>query len=70
MELIGLKRAAEISGVAATTLRVQARRGRLRTVKPAHDLLTTRTWLHKYLTAREGHQGPRKPLPADYVAPE
>jgi hypothetical protein len=70
MELISLKRAGEISGLSPGTLNVQARNGRLKTVKPAHDWLTTRVWLHEYLMAREGRQGGRKPLPPDYVAPE
>jgi hypothetical protein len=70
MELIGLKRAAQISGVASGTLGIQARAGRLKTVKPAHDYLTTRTWLHEYLTSRHATRGKTKPLPADYVAPE
>jgi hypothetical protein len=70
MELISLKRAAQIGGVSPITLRQQARRNNLKTVKLAHDLLTTRVWLHEYLMAREQHPGPRKPLPPDYVAPE
>jgi hypothetical protein len=69
MELISLKRAAQISGVSSITLRLQARNGRLRTVQPARDLLTTRTWLHEYLMSRTPASG-RKPLPPDYVAPE
>jgi hypothetical protein len=69
MEFISLARAAEISGVSHATLRQQAGRKRLRTLQVARNHLTTRVWLHEYLMAREGHQGPRKPLPADYVAP-
>jgi hypothetical protein len=69
MEFISLARAAEISGVAHATLRQQAGRKRLRTVQIARNHLTTRTWLHEYLMAREGRQGPRKPLPPDYVVP-
>jgi hypothetical protein len=69
MELISLKRAAQISGLSPETLRVQARAGRLRSVKPAHDHLTTRRWLHDYLLSRSA-QSDRKPLPPDYVAPE
>jgi hypothetical protein len=70
MEFISLARAAEISGVAAVTLRAQAQRKRLRTLQVARNYLTTRAWLHEYLMSREGHQGGRNPLPPDYVAPE
>jgi hypothetical protein len=69
MDLISIKRAAELAGLAPNTLRIQARAGRLRTVKPAHDLLTTRMWLHEYLRGREGRQGGHRPLPPDYVTP-
>jgi excisionase family DNA binding protein len=69
MELITIKRAAEISGISPNTLRQQVRKERLRTVKPGHDLLTTRTWLHEYLTSRDATFGKVKPLPPDYVAP-
>jgi hypothetical protein len=69
MELIGLTRAAELSGLSAGSLRIQARKGRLRTVKPSTDLLTTRVWLHEYLTSRDTTFGKVKPLPPGYVAP-
>jgi hypothetical protein len=32
--------------------------------------LTTRAWLHEYLTSRDTTFGKVKPLPPDYVAPE
>jgi hypothetical protein len=51
-------------------LRNQVQNKKLHAVKLGHDWLTTRAWLHEYLMAREGHQGPRKPLPPHYVAPE
>jgi hypothetical protein len=70
-EYISLRRAGELSGVRPTTLRVQARGGKLRTVKLERDLLTTRRWLHAYLmAAAERDKGSRLPLPADYQAPE
>jgi hypothetical protein len=70
-EYISLKRAGALSGVRPTTLRVQALAGKLRTVKLARDLLTTRRWLHEYLMAAdERDKGARKPLPPDYQAPE
>jgi hypothetical protein len=69
MELIGLARAAELSGLSPETLRILARKGRLKTVKPSTDHLTTRAWLHEYLTSRGPRRRTTKPLPADYVAP-
>jgi hypothetical protein len=70
MELIGLSRAAELSGLSAGTLRLLAAKGRLRTVKPSTDYLTTRVWLHEYLTSRGPRRRTTKPLPPGYVPPE
>jgi hypothetical protein len=70
-ELISLARAAALSGLHAGTLRNQAIAGKLKSLKVARDHLTTRRWLHDYLTARETARGGRPAaLPADYVAPE
>jgi hypothetical protein len=70
MQYITLRRASDLSGVSAATLGNQARSGRLQTILLGNTLVTTRVWLHEYLKARETRQGRRKPLPADYVAPE
>ena len=70
MDLITVAHASAISGVAAGTVRNQARAGRLQSVKLGHTLVTTSGWLHEYLMSRATRQGRRKPLPADYVAPE
>ena len=67
-EYISLARAGELSGCNPDTLRVQAVRGRLRTVKIGRAHLTNRRWLHEYLVATG--QRDKVPLPADYVAPE
>jgi hypothetical protein len=72
---ITLARAAQLSGLSAGTLRVLAnprkgRRPRLQTVRPGHDRLTTRRWLHEYLDSREESFKQAAPLPADYQAPE
>jgi hypothetical protein len=70
-EMISLARAAEIAGLSPVTLGLQARKGRLQTVKPAHDRLTTRRWLHRYLQSRTGPQGGTPaPLPASYTTPD
>ena len=70
-EHITLKRASDLSGLSTETLRVQANAGKLRTVKLGRDHLTTRRWLHHYLTeASERDKGNRKPLPEGYAAPE
>jgi hypothetical protein len=69
MEYITLGRASALCNVSAATLRNQALRGRLRVIKPGHDMLTTRVWLHRYLHSRDT-RGHAKPLPPDYVAPE
>jgi hypothetical protein len=68
-ELIPLPRAAEIAGLAEQSLAGWARLGRLRTIREGQRYLTTRRWLHEYLLSRHRVSG-RKPLPADYVAPE
>ena len=70
-EHISLIRAAELSGRGAGTLRVQAVRGKLRTVKIGRDHLTTRRWLHDYLTqAQVNNSGRFSPLPKSYQPPE
>jgi hypothetical protein len=69
--LISLRRAAQLSGLADSTLRRQAIAGKLCTRKVASVHLTTRQWLHEYLTAADAQtRGRRKPLPEGYVAPE
>jgi hypothetical protein len=69
-EWITITRAAEISGLAATTLAHQARAGKLRTVHPRYHRYTTRRLLHEYLLAASMRdKGARKPLPAHYTAP-
>jgi hypothetical protein len=70
MQYITLSRAGELSGIAAATLGNQARAGKLQTILLGHTRVTTRRWLHDYLTSRDQHQGPRKPLPEGYQAPE
>jgi hypothetical protein len=70
-EWITIRRAAEISGLAANTLDHQARAGKLRTVHPRKHRYTTRRWLHEYLmAASERDKGQRKPLPKNYRPPE
>jgi hypothetical protein len=68
---ISLTRAAELAGRRFEILRVQAVRGRLRTIKTGGEHLTTRRWLHEYLL-RAAPNGSERflPLPADYVPPE
>jgi hypothetical protein len=68
-ELIPLRRATEIAGLAEPSLRGHALLGRLQTIRDGRRHLTTRRWLHEYLMSRNPTSG-RKPLPADYVAPE
>jgi hypothetical protein len=67
---ITLARAAELAGLTAGTMRVIADHGRIEVFRYGRERLTTRRMLHRYLMAREGHQGRRKPLPTGYVAPE
>jgi hypothetical protein len=70
-EYITLKRASALSGLKPSTLGVQAVAGKLKTIKPGHDLFTTRRWLHEYLTeADKRDKGRRLPLPEGYVTPE
>ena len=67
---ISLRRAAELSGLADSTLRHQALARKLRTVKIAGVHLTTRSWLHEYLQRAEAQPtGTRKQLPPDYQPP-
>jgi hypothetical protein len=69
-QYIPLARAGHLSGLAPGTLKQQIYRGKLRAVKLSHDYLTTRQWLHDYLTAADAQtRGTRKPLPPDYIAP-
>jgi hypothetical protein len=68
---ISLGRAAELSGRSPETLRVQARAGKLRTVRRGRGHLTTRRWLHDYLMgAKQRDHGRFLRLPEGYVAPE
>jgi hypothetical protein len=68
---IPLARAAEIAGLSYATVRVQADRGKLETIRYGHERLTTRRLLHRYLMARDGSRGGKPaPLPPDYRAPE
>jgi hypothetical protein len=70
-QYISLARAAALSGVSSTTLRHQARTGKLQTILFARDRATTRRWLHQYLMeAAERDKGRRLPLPESYVPPE
>jgi hypothetical protein len=69
-DLIPLRRATEIAGLAKASLAGHALLGRLRTIRDGHHRhLTTRRWLHEYLMSRDPLSG-RKPLPPDYVAPD
>ena len=68
---ITLERAAAIAGLAVGTVRKQAQRGKLGTVRYGHERLTTRRLLHGYLTNRDDSRGgTASPLPSDYMAPE
>lgn len=70
-DYISIRRASELGGVSAGTLRNQALAGKLATTKLAHDLLTTRRWLHAYLMAASARDtGRRLPLPEGYEPPE
>jgi excisionase family DNA binding protein len=70
MPYITLRQAAELAGLSPSTLKNQVRNGRLRAVKPGHDLLTTRAWLQDYLTGRSKAGGAhRRPRPEGQSAP-
>ena len=69
LDYITLRRAGELCGISGDTLRNQARRGRLQTLKLGRDNVTTRKWLHAYLQSRDT-RGHAAPLPEGYVAPE
>ena len=71
-ELISLHRAGELSGLSPSTLRRQAYDGKLRARKlNPRMLVTTRRWLHAYLTeASERDKGSRLPLPEGYMPPD
>jgi hypothetical protein len=65
-QYISLARAADLSGQSAETLRAQAVRGRLRTIKIGRDHLTTRRWVHEYLVeARQRNKGRRRLPPVE-----
>jgi hypothetical protein len=69
MELITLKRAAEIADLSPGTLRNVVKNKRLRVRKEGRDNFTTRFWLHQYLMSRNTVHGHTKPLPPGYVVP-
>jgi hypothetical protein len=70
-EWITITRAAEISGLAKSTLYHQAVAGKLQSFRTGRERITTRRWLHMYLMdASKRDKGQRKPLPTGYVAPE
>ena len=69
-DYISIKRASAFGDAVACTLCYQAFAGNLATPKPAHDLLTTRHWLHRYLTAAARDTGRRLPLPTACEPPE
>jgi hypothetical protein len=68
-EHITLRRATQMSGLSRDTLSHAGHAGRLQMVQVGWHRYTTRRWLHAYLMSRNPESG-RKPLPADYVAPE
>jgi hypothetical protein len=59
-ELIPLSRAAALCGLSVFTLKVQAQRGKLQTVRPGRERLTTRRWLRCYLNKRDTRRGSRR----------
>ncbi len=68
---ISLTRAAELSGRKVETLRMQAVRGRLRSVRQGREHFTTRRWLHEYLQRTLANDGERfLAVPAGYQVPE
>jgi hypothetical protein len=74
-ELLSLSQAAALAGLAPGTLRKAAvarvgRPARLRTVKIAHDRLTTRRWLQEYLMSRDETTTYAARLSAAYQAQE
>jgi hypothetical protein len=75
-ELITLQRAAELSGLSERTLRAVSygRRGkepRLQTRRRGwSNRLTTRRWLHTYLSTRDATFKQATLLPDGYVAPD
>ncbi len=65
---VSLVRAGQLIGRCPSTLRTQAARGKLRTVKISRDHLTTRRWLHDYLLGAERRDTGRfLPYPEGYV---
>jgi len=69
-QYLSIARASELAGLSPHTLRAQVRARRLRAEKLGHDLVTTRRWLHEYLTGRDETNTHAAPLPEGYVAPE
>jgi hypothetical protein len=68
---ISLQQAGMICGKSPDVLRYHAHRGELRTTRTAEGMLTTRRWLHAYLTRPPTtHRGRRLPPPAGEGAPE
>ena len=51
-ELIDLRKAAEITGIAPITLRIQVLKGRLWAIRAGGKWMTTRERLQKYLDSR------------------
>jgi hypothetical protein len=68
-DMITLKRASEINGVARSVRSMHAHAGCLQMVQVGWHRFTTRRNLHRYLMARPRDKR-AKPLPADYVVPE
>jgi hypothetical protein len=64
-EPISMKRAGELAGLNAATLKQAAQGGRLAATKPGHDWITTRRNLDRYLSTRTKSNA--APLPDSYV---
>lgn len=69
-DYISLPRAAQIAGLSVNTIRAQVRNNKLKVVQFGTERLTTRKWLHEYLTSRDERRQQSAPLPEDYQAPE
>jgi len=75
-QYITLRRAAQIAGLSYPTLKAQAKprndtppRLRVARLGP-RTVLTTRRWLHEYLTGRDGTNTHAAPLPTGYQPPD
>jgi hypothetical protein len=69
-EMISVRDAARIAGLARGTLLIQARRGHLTTRRLGNILVLSRRDLHEYLRRREAAtRGKKAPLPPDYRTP-